>query len=118
MKRFFIAVVCAMMLLSFAGCNSNSATGDSGEGTSISAPSVSQEDINAAKEEADRYRDMLLEKQPSILSFTYTGNDTAEDNVFTFECQLEYESGTSTGTITVYKNSDGTFSVQGLEFNT
>lgn len=118
MKRFSIVIVCAMMLLSFTSCHFNSSAGDSGEETSISTPSVSQEDINAAKEEADRYRDMLLEKQPSILSFTYTGNDTAEDNVFTFECQLEYENGTSTGTITVYKNSDGTFSAQGLEFNT
>ena len=111
MKAVFAALLSLTMLFSFAGCTAKSPAGG---GSSLSASGVSKEDMAAAKKEADRYREMLLEKQPSILSIDYTGTDSAEGSTFTFGCKLEYDSMTQTGVITVEKTAEGAFAAQGL----
>lgn len=80
-----------------------------------SSSTMSTGDFDNAKKIADEYCKMLMEKQSSIISISYTGNNSSSKNSATFEYKVEYVGITRIGTVYV-KKKDGVFKATGMDF--
>ncbi len=58
---------------------------------------------------------MLMEKQSSVISISYNGNNSSSKNSATFEYKVEYLGITRIGTVYV-KKEDGVFKATGMDF--
>lgn len=63
------------------------------------------------------YLNNLVNKQSSITNITWLNVPDVRGNYYYFSCTVEYSDLKRKGTVTVKKNSDGTFKATGLEFN-
>lgn len=76
---------------------------------------MSSSDISSAKKVADEYCIMLIDKQSSIDTITYTGTSSSYGSCASFEYKVKYTNGTTRkGTVTVSKYSDE-FKTTGME---
>lgn len=96
------------------------------EGLSNNESSRSVAQQNANKEEQDRlkaqaavedYLNMLANNQSSITNITWINIPNVSGSYYFFSCTVEYVDLKREGTVTVKKESDGTFKVIGLDFN-
>lgn len=89
-----------------------------------SSESIAQQ--NADYEECDKeraqatvetYLDTVVKKQSSITNITWIDIPDITGDYYYFSCTVEFGDLKRKGTITVRKNSDGTFEVTGLDFD-
>lgn len=76
-----------------------------------------ERDISKAGVAVQDYLDNLLKKQSSITKITWIKVPDIRGNQYFFSCVVEYGDLKRGGTVTVKKNSDGTFKATGLSFN-
>lgn len=95
-----------------------------GLSNAISSKSVAQQNEN--NEEQDKlkaqaavedYLNMVVNKQSSITNITWINIPDISDNYYFFRCTVEYGDLKREGTVTVRKESDGTFNATGLDFD-
>ena len=65
----------------------------------------------------ETYLNDLYKKQSSITNITWINIPEVVGNYYYFSCTVEYSDLKRKGTVTVKKNSDGTFKATGLEFD-
>ena len=96
------------------------------EGLSNNKSSSYIAEQNARNEEQDNlkaqaavedYLKMLLDKQSSITHITWSKIPKVSGSYYYFSCTVEYADLKREGTVTVRKESDGTFKVTGLELD-
>ena len=76
-----------------------------------------ERDMAKACAAVETYLNDLDKKQSSITNITWINIPDVVGNYYYFSCTVEYSDLKRKGTVTVKKNSDGTFKATGLEFN-
>lgn len=91
---------------------------------SISSESVADKakndeanNVRKAQNECGSYVNLVLDKQSSIDNITWFRTPRVSGDYYYFSCKVEENNATQEATITVKKQSDGTFKAQGLEFD-
>ena len=86
---------------------------------SVAAQTKADEENNQkkAQNECESYVNLLLKKQKSINKITWTKTPTVSGSYYYFSCTVIGDGYTRQGTITVRKQSDGSFAAQGLEYD-
>lgn len=76
---------------------------------------MSSSEMSSAKKVADEYCQVLMDKQPSIDTITYTGTSSSSGSYAYFEYKVKYTNGTTReGTVTVSKYADS-FEATGMD---
>lgn len=76
-----------------------------------------ENDKNKAKQECERYLTALANKQKSITAANYMQYPKIEGNYYYFSCTITDGGVERRGTVTVVKQSDGTFKADGLVYD-
>lgn len=76
-----------------------------------------ERDRSKAETAVEEYFNMLAEKQSSITNISWLTYPDVSGNYYYFSCKVEYSDLKREGTLTVKKESDGTFKATGLEFD-
>ncbi len=76
-----------------------------------------ENDIDNAKKECERYLTELTSKQEHIVLIDYSEYPEVDGEYYYFSCTVKGSGLKRTGTVTVVKQSDGSFKAQGLMFD-
>ena len=86
---------------------------------SVAQQNANNEEQNKSKAQAaaKNYLELVANKYSSITNITWINIPHVSGDYYYFSCTIEYGDLKRKGTVTVQKNSDGTFEVTGLEFD-
>ncbi len=76
-----------------------------------------EQDSLKAQAAVEDYLNMLVKNQSSITNITWVAIPKVNGSYYYFSCTVEYADLKREGTVTVRKESDGTFKVTGLDFD-